>query len=526
LTLSDDRALYASRTLSALLVLFLQIHSRRRPTVARGEPRVSRAHIPPLFRILVVDDEAADRAAFEWFVKKASLPYEYRLASSVAEAKRELECRSFDVILTDYTLRDGTGIEVLAQAGDAAGILVTGNGDETIAVRGMKAGAADYLVKDVEQRYLQLLPAAIEAAASKRRRESEVKMLSRALMSIGEAVYVTDSQDRITFVNRAFCQTYGYAEADVVGRDSEVLWSDRPTIDRAEPGDLGEWTAEVVQRTASGESIIISLSRSIVRDEAGQAVAVVRTARDMTDRYRAEAALKLACEDLERSRAALQEIAARDDLTGLYNRREVNRILANEIARCRRHGHSMAFLLIDLDHFKQINDTYGHAVGDEVLRNAAELLQGTVRSEDLAGRYGGEEFVLVLPETSPEGALHTAERLRQNMAETTILATRSGGTTVGVTVTASIGLAIYPNDASSEVELIEAADRALYHAKNNGRNQTVTFSDYVQDLSGVQRTSSGYEVRATAFGDAEAASNAPASAERQRASGDSRVASS
>jgi diguanylate cyclase (GGDEF)-like protein/PAS domain S-box-containing protein len=480
-------------------------------------------HIEPQIRVLVVDDDATDRAAFERFVKKAGLPYEYRLASSVAEATRELECQTFDVILTDYTLCDGTGLDVLARGGNAAGILVSGTSDQKVAVQGMKAGAADYLVKDVGQQYLKLLPATIRAATEKARRESEVKMLSRALMSIGDAVYVTDSQDRITFVNRSFCQTYGYAEADIVGKDCDVLWDDRPMLDRAELSMLGEWTAEVVQRTASGETIVVSLSRSIVRDEAGQALAVVRTARDMTDRYRAEAALKLAYVELENSRAALQELAARDDLTGLYNRREVNRLLVNEVARCRRHGHSLAFLLVDLDHFKQVNDNYGHAIGDEVLRNAAELLQDTVRSEDQAGRYGGEEFVLLLPETSPEGALHTAERLRQTMAETTILATRADGSTVGLNVSASIGLAIFPNDASNEEELIEAADRALYHAKRSGRNQTMTFRDYERELSANQRSRSGYEVRALRIPPLEEAGAGPASVERPRGASEPRA---
>jgi diguanylate cyclase (GGDEF)-like protein/PAS domain S-box-containing protein len=454
------------------------------------------APLKPHVRILVVDDDEADRAAFIWFVKRAQLPYDYRLVGSVDEARRALECQTFDVILTDYKLRDGTGLEVLAHAGEAVGILVTGAGDQNIAVQGMKAGAADYLVKDVAHEYLRLLPATIQAATEKHRHDREIKMLSRALMSIGDAVYVTDPSDHVVFVNRAFCQAYGFAESEIVGKESEVLWKKRPLSDRPERTEDGDWTAEVVQRTANDEDICVSLSRSLVTDETGRAVAVVRTARDMTERNRAETALRVAYEELEKSRAALQEIASRDDLTGLYNRREINRQLANEVARCRRHGHSMALLLLDLDHFKMVNDTYGHSVGDEALRSVASLLRDGIRGEDQAGRYGGEEFVLLLPETSPEGALHTAERLRQTIATSIVLAKRADGSTLPVDLSASIGLAIYPNDGSNEELLLEAADRALYQAKNNGRNQTVTFRDYARELPGNQRSRSGYEVRA------------------------------
>jgi diguanylate cyclase (GGDEF)-like protein/PAS domain S-box-containing protein len=475
---------------------FLFAQSRAPALTRSKEPLLNLAAMESQLRILVVDDDEGDRAAFVRFVTRARLPYDYQLVSSVKEAKSALECQSFDVILTDYRLRDGTGLDVLAHGSDAAGILVTGWGDQTIAVQGMKAGAADYLVKDLAHDYLRLLPTTIDVAMKKRRRERESNMLSRALMSIGDAVYVTDTTDRIMFVNRAFCETYGYAEADIVGKDSEVLWKERPLSDGPERTTGGEWTAEVVQRTADDQAIAVSLSRSVVTDETGRAVAVVRTARDMTERNRAETALRLAYEELEKSRAALEEIAARDDLTGLYNRREVNRLLSTEVARCRRHGHSMALLLVDLDNFKLVNDNHGHAVGDEVLRTAARLLRNGIRSEDQAGRYGGEEFILLLPETSPEGALHTAERLRQAIATSTVTTTLSDGTTVSLNASVSIGLAIYPNDGVNEEALIESADKALYEAKRNGRNQTVTFRDYVRQLPGNQRSRSGYEVRA------------------------------
>jgi two-component system cell cycle response regulator len=142
--------------------------------------------------------------------------------------------------------------------------------------------------------------------------------------------------------------------------------------------------------------------------------------------------------------------------------------LGGELDRARRYGHAVAVLMLDLDHFKQINDTLGHLVGDGVLRELGELLRGAVRTADFVARYGGEEFVLVLPETSAEGAVAFADRLREKVAH------HPFGNVAGVSlaISASIGVALFPAPRIATVdELLSAADTALYRAKADGRNR-------------------------------------------------------
>ena len=140
---------------------------------------------------------------------------------------------------------------------------------------------------------------------------------------------------------------------------------------------------------------------------------------------------------LERQRAELETLATRDPLTGLFNRREFVRLAEEELARARRNHSALSLLMIDLDHFKTINDRFGHPTGDDVLRNVADLMERSVRQTDRVARFGGEEFMLLLPDTSAADALHLANKLRQKLADTPIAS-------IGAPVTASMGLACMP----------------------------------------------------------------------------------
>jgi diguanylate cyclase (GGDEF)-like protein len=165
--------------------------------------------------------------------------------------------------------------------------------------------------------------------------------------------------------------------------------------------------------------------------------------------------------------AELRRLATRDQLTGLLNRREYDRIVAEEEDRARRFGQPLSLVIIDLDHFKAVNDTYGHAAGDEVLRESARRVGGAIRTVDRAFRLGGEEFALVLVQTGPESALEVARRAIAAIAARPI--PLADGTELAVT--ASAGLAHYPADAANAAELFAASDRALYAAKAAGRNR-------------------------------------------------------
>jgi len=171
-------------------------------------------------------------------------------------------------------------------------------------------------------------------------------------------------------------------------------------------------------------------------------------------------------ENLERDQAKLAELAIRDSLTGLYNRREFERLLNDEIHRFRRHGHPVSLLIIDIDHFKQINDRYGHQVGDEALRTVADIITNESRTGDVIARYGGEELAVILPETGADNATTLAERTCQAIAEFPVMVSPKEI----IPITVSVGTATVPDNAHTARDLVTAADLAMYEAKRNGRN--------------------------------------------------------
>jgi two-component system cell cycle response regulator len=169
----------------------------------------------------------------------------------------------------------------------------------------------------------------------------------------------------------------------------------------------------------------------------------------------------------------LRRLATRDQLTGLLNRREFDRILAEECDRAVRFGRPVALLIVDLDHFKRVNDVHGHPAGDAVLREAARRLADEVRSVDRATRFGGEEFAIVLMEMDRTQAMEVARRMCRTMAATPIEAAPG----VLLNVTMSVGVAVTPSEAKDPKALVAAADRALYAAKAGGRNRAVAFGE-------------------------------------------------
>ncbi|QTN26447.1 diguanylate cyclase [Rhodoferax sp. AJA081-3] len=167
------------------------------------------------------------------------------------------------------------------------------------------------------------------------------------------------------------------------------------------------------------------------------------------------------------SETALQELATRDGLTGLYNRRFLDAVLSREIARSEREKQQLAIIMLDVDHFKKVNDQYGHAAGDEVLKALAALLKTGARESDLICRYGGEEFVAVMPDMSAEQAVVRAESWRKQLEDLTLV--------VGefrIKTTVSAGIAVFPDHGTSPDRLLNLADEMPYQSKNTGRNRT------------------------------------------------------
>jgi len=187
---------------------------------------------------------------------------------------------------------------------------------------------------------------------------------------------------------------------------------------------------------------------------------------------RRDEALEHRNEDLRALSERLQGLSATDALTGIANRRTFDERLAIEIARSNRYGAPLSLVMIDLDHFKELNDRFGHPAGDDVLRRVALLIDQEKRLGDVVARYGGEEFAAILPHTEPRAAMVWAERVRQLIAGTEV---RSE--TGALNITASFGVAGAPHERAEPTGLVEGADQALYEAKRLGRNRVVGGGD-------------------------------------------------
>ena len=303
-----------------------------------------------------------------------------------------------------------------------------------------------------------------------------------AFESLAEEIAILDAEGRIVAANAAWERAArALGVTSWLGRPYGEVWATGPG-DRTGLAQLNKGIADVCAGVAtefgleyrSREDGVWSLL--CVRPLAGGGGAVVAH-DDITERKRVEERLAAQNElllDLNRRTQALQEAlrveASTDGLTGLLNRRQLDRRTAEAVRVARRHGRPLACLMVDLDHFKDVNDNFGHQVGDDALREVAQRLRLTCRRSDVIGRYGGEEFVVLLPETDAEGAMVMAERIRDAIAAPPFV-TRHRGVEIEVALAASVGVACFGEDARERLMLYAAADRALYAAKRGGRNQ-------------------------------------------------------
>jgi diguanylate cyclase (GGDEF)-like protein len=270
-------------------------------------------------------------------------------------------------------------------------------------------------------------------------------------------------------------QTFEAAAARILNPLSELLQKPLSLLDAQSPEARN---AFAVRLSAPRVAVIANDGRPFSEAERKlieELFAVVRHAQESEGRYQEleQRMLNLQRENLDlivRNRT-LSEVSSRDTLTGLYNRWFVIEKIDSEMNRALRHGSPMSLLMLDVDHFKRINDTWGHAAGDQVLQAIGKLLRESCRVYDVPGRYGGEEFCIVLPETKPGNTTIVAERIRRRLAEMELPCGDAS-----INVTASIGIAGMDElpetgELLSPAGLIERADRALYSAKSRGRNR-------------------------------------------------------
>ncbi|WP_328188507.1 diguanylate cyclase [Marinobacter sp. OP 3.4] len=280
---------------------------------------------------------------------------------------------------------------------------------------------------------------------------------------MADGVLVTDTRGRLLDRNPAAQEMFSMAGVDV----SRGVVLQQALPDLFQEGPPAEEFTLASSDGEDGRHWDLNVRRTELRNRRNQVKGYVYGFRDVTELKAVEDSLRQQLADNEALRRALKEESIRDPLTGLYNRRWLDEVLEREIPRALREQQPLSFCVMDLDHFKQVNDNWGHDVGDRILVALARLLQEGSRKHDVAARFGGEEFVLVLPGLDATRGREVIERLLTAFSELDFGAGEPGN------LTFSAGLAVVPDHASDRENLFKMADRALYRAKEAGRNRVL-----------------------------------------------------
>ena len=438
-------------------------------------------------RLLIVEDAADAAALIKNILSIQGYTVEHAVVDNAQAMRAALQRQEWDLITSDHSMPGFNAPAALALAREMRPevpfIIVSGEIDLKLAVSLVKAGANDYVPKSellrlgaVAERELR------EARANRERKVAEEKLretqeIFRAIVeNVGDLVAVLDTQGRRLYNNPAYLPLF--REDDIrVGSDSfmQVHPEDRERVQeifhRTVTTGVGERT-EFRFVLKDGHIRHMESEGRPVHDADGNIAKVIVVSRDITARKRIE--------------SELLELATIDSLTGLFNRRYFLTQLAQELARMQRlEDQRAAVLMLDLDYFKRVNDSYGHATGDSVLKHFAGLLRSGLRKIDTAGRVGGEEFAIILPGASTASAGVYAERLRLKVEQSPLML---GDKTIPLTV--SIGVAAMEvGDTDADAALIRA-DQALYLAKEGGRNR-VELSDAPAALQAGDDNSAG-----------------------------------
>jgi diguanylate cyclase (GGDEF)-like protein/PAS domain S-box-containing protein len=282
--------------------------------------------------------------------------------------------------------------------------------------------------------------------------------LYNLIHSIPDLIWLKNPDGVYLACNPAFERFFGAGQAQIIGKtdydfiDPEQADSFRAHDQAAIAAERALVNEEWITFAVDGKHVLVETTKVAMRTERGDLIGVLGIARDITERKRLE--------------AELLEMATTDFLTGLANRRHFIARMEEELARINRIEQPVAVLMLDIDHFKRINDRYGHASGDAVLRRFAELIREELRAVDSAGRVGGEEFAILLAGTDLAGAAVFAERLRGKIARSPVA---QGDEQIPVTV--SIGITALTSQDADTSDVLQRADAALYDAKENGRNR-------------------------------------------------------
>ena len=451
-------------------------------------------------KILLVDDDPTILSTLTRFLKGQG--YEVASVATGREAKSALGTEKMALAILDLNLPDSSGLDLLAHVRehtpDTEVILFTGLGALDSAIQALRLGAYDYLVKS--ELRLPELQSVVDRALERRRLALANRELLEDLQLAQEELARTRAREltQIRHIGETLARPLGPPELAVGLLD--LIWESMPLaclgirfqgpgqedaaaasrhgagLSHQAKAQFDRWLEqELTEETGpapDGPPLPLPCPEMLQeRLQAGSHRGLVAAGREApfspeeAELFRifalqGEAALRhgLLFEEVK-------ALAIRDGLTGLYNFRHFREVLAHQVEVSRRYGRPLSLLFLDIDNFKSVNDTYGHPDGDVVLKALADFLQGHVRQADVLCRYGGEEFVALLPQTSWNQAHLLAERLREGIAATPIALSRGE-----IFITVSIGLSCLTPQLSGE-DLVKAADDALYQAKQTGKNR-------------------------------------------------------
>jgi diguanylate cyclase (GGDEF)-like protein/PAS domain S-box-containing protein len=436
--------------------------------------------------LLLVEDNAGDARLFrEMLSEYGGHAAELTIVESMCDAETHLAGNSSDMILLDLGLPDAQGLDAVRRARLAAPrvplVVLTGMDDESLATKALQEGAQDYLIKgQIDPRgLLRALRYAVERKMMEDALFVEKERAEVTLNCIGDAVVCTDTTGNITFLNLVAEKMTGWARHEATGRTMADVCQILDVTSRE--------TIPNPMEMAVGENRTIHLPPNciLVRRD-GFETPIEDCASPIHDREGLATGAVVVFRDVSAARAMALEMihsAHHDFLTGLPNRMLLSDRVNQVIALAQRHGKKVAVLFLDLDGFKHINDSLGHAVGDKLLQSIAKCLVDCVRGSDTVSRQGGDEFVVLLSEVEhSEDAAITARRMLHAVAEVHPVGQHD------LHITTSIGLSVFPDDGLDAETLIKNADTAMYQAKENGR-QSFQFFKPAMNVRAVERQS-------------------------------------
>jgi two-component system cell cycle response regulator len=449
-------------------------------------------------RVLVVDDILSNVKLLE--AKLTSEYFEVVTAYSGAEALAKMEESEPDIVLLDVMMPGMDGFEVCRRikanpkTAHVPVVMVTALDQPTDRVAGLEAGADDFLTKPVDD---AALFARVRSLVRLKMMTDELRMRETTGQSmglldpastlvesgiVGRILIIEDRPESVAWFGAALqpanevsaVDTFEEALLRVRGGDYDLI-----VVSLGMRGFDGLRLCSQLRSLPEGRNVpILVVVSDGDRRKLNQALEMgvndylTRPVdkNELVARVRTQLRKKLYADRLRHNVQLSLEMAITDQLTGLHNRRYMSRHLDNLLAQAHKSGKALAFVIMDIDFFKMVNDTHGHDIGDEVLREFARRISANIRGIDLACRFGGEEFVVVMPDTDIAYAYAVADRLRKSIETTPIEISRAPGK---LTITISIGIAGSEGENDGAEELLHRADQALYRAKKTGRNRVV-----------------------------------------------------